>query len=428
MLNKLTAFSDRNGLILPGDSVTAAVSGGADSVAMLFALMLMRDTVDFHLEAAHFNHCLRGAESDRDEQFVRELCEGFHIPLTVGRGEIVPGKKGLEAAAREARYHFLLSLPGKIATAHTADDNAETILMHMLRGTGLKGLGGIAPRSGRIIRPMLRVTRRDVEEFLDEYHLSHIEDSSNDTEAYLRNRIRHLVMPVLREENPRFSENMTSMALRLRADESCLASCASGPMPPVSTLRTMPEAVRVRYLERFLKDCGVPEPEERHLALADTLVFSDNPSARADLPGGITVCREYEKLAVLKQAEELKSLPLPCPGSLELHEAGIRIICAPAEKAVRQYDCFCIAPHGPLTVRSRAPGDSMRLLGGSKSLKKLMVDRKIPAPRRGLIPVIADRDGVCGVYGFGVNLDREAVSLPAVMIRFETITNKHQEA
>ena len=171
MLNKLWDFIREQGLISPGDTVVCAVSGGTDSVALLFALYLLKEKGSFHLEAAHFNHRLRGEESDRDEAFVRCLCQRFEIPLHVGSGKVVSGKKGLEAAARDARYGFLLGLEGKIATAHTADDNAETVLMHLLRGTGLKGLGGITPVHGNVIRLMLDITRQEVEDFLEAYAL-----------------------------------------------------------------------------------------------------------------------------------------------------------------------------------------------------------------------------------------------------------------
>ena len=198
----------------PGYTVICALSGGADSVALLYGLYLLRDRLGIRLEAAHFNHCLRGEESQRDEAFARQLCEKLEIPLAVSRAQIVPGEKGLENAAREARYAFLRSLPGKIATAHTADDNAETVLMRMVRGTGLKGLGGIPPVNGSVIRPMLTVTRLDVEDFLKEHGLPHVEDSSNAGDDFLRNRLRHHVLPLLHQENPKISENLSAMALR----------------------------------------------------------------------------------------------------------------------------------------------------------------------------------------------------------------------
>ena len=137
MLNDLLTQLRRYDMAKPGETVICAVSGGADSMALLWGMYLLRQTLDIRLEAAHFNHRLRGEESDRDEAFVREFCDRFDIPLTVGSGNVTAGKKGLEAAARDARYAFLQSLPGRIATAHTVDDNAETVLMHLVRGTGL---------------------------------------------------------------------------------------------------------------------------------------------------------------------------------------------------------------------------------------------------------------------------------------------------
>ena len=203
-------------LTKPGDTVICALSGGADSVALLFGCCLLKDKLGITLEAAHFNHHLRGPESQRDEQFARQLCDRYEIQLHVGSAEVTPGPKGLEAAAREARYGFFATLPGKVATAHTADDNAETVLLHLVRGTGLKGLGGIAPVNGKYIRPMLDITRKQVLSFLADYHLSYVEDSSNAGDDFLRNRLRHHVMPLLRAENPRFAENTSRMAQRLR--------------------------------------------------------------------------------------------------------------------------------------------------------------------------------------------------------------------
>ena len=316
MLNKLRAFIRSRRLFTAGEEIICAVSGGADSVALLFALYLLRDEMDFQLSAAHFNHHLRGPESDRDEKFVRELCHRYDIPLTVGQGTIVPGKKGLEAAARDARYAFLRGLPGKIATAHTADDNAETVLMHIVRGTGLKGLGGIAPVNGNVIRPLLTCTRRDVEDFCAEWCLNFITDSSNEGDDFLRNRLRHHVMPLLKQENPRFAENTSAMALRLRQDENCLTEMAGIPEMDVQALRSMHPALRNRALEKFLKDSGVREPEASHIAQAESLVFSPKPSAFARFPGGVIIARNYGQLTVQKDEKLPQAMELPVPGSI----------------------------------------------------------------------------------------------------------------
>ena len=420
MLNKVCSFIRQQGLINRGDTVICALSGGADSVALLYALYLLRDRLGIRLEAAHFNHCLRGEESQRDENFVRELCEKLDIPLNISRGEIVPGQKGLENAAREARYAFLCSLPGKIATAHTADDNAETVLMRLIRGTGLRGLGGIPPVNGCVIRPMLTVTRQDVEGFLREHDLPHVEDSTNAGDAFLRNRLRHHVMPLLKQENPRLAENLSTMALRLRLDEDALSQQAGfSQLPPVSRLRQMPPAVRSRVLEQFLRENGVREPEQTHIAQAEALVFSDNPSARITFPGGIAVTRCYDTLEAGEQEKEIS--PMVLDGVLDLPRLGLRIICTPAQKTLNTPYAFTVCPEGEIIVRSRQAGDKIRLPGGEKSLKKLFIDRKIPANQRNQIPVLEDSRGILGVYGIGANLHRHSGSSPAMTIRFESI-------
>lgn len=414
MLNKLRAFLKEQALLSPGDRVIAAVSGGADSVAMLFALYLLRDELGITLEAAHFNHHLRGDESDRDEAFVTDFCGRYGIPLHLGSGRIVPGKKGLEAAARDARYAFLRRLPGKIATAHTADDNAETVLMRLIRGTGLKGLGAIAPVSGNVIRPMLTVTRDDVEAFLEEYALPHVEDSSNETDDFLRNRIRHSILPLMRAENPRIGENLSAMALLLREDESCLQSMLPEQTSDVSQLKAMEPALRRRALERFLKAQGVREPEQIHILQAEQLLYHWSPSASMQFPGGVTIGRQYDRLVRLECAPELPETLLSVPG--ETCIGGKRFVSEYATDLEERPGSVLVRPAGVLTVRSRRSGDTMRLPGGTRSLKKMYIDRKIPASQRAAVPVLADDRGVLAVFGIGTDIRFRPDSLPAVRI------------
>lgn len=415
MLNKLRAFLKEQALLSPGDKVIAAVSGGADSVAMLFALYLLRDELGITLEAAHFNHHLRGAESDRDEAFVTDFCGRYCIPLHLGSGRIVSGKKGLEAAARDARYAFLRSLPGKVATAHTADDNAETVLMRLIRGTGLKGLGAIAPVSGNVIRPMLTVTRDDVEAFLEEYALPHVEDSSNAEDDFLRNRIRHGILPLMRAENPRIGENLSAMALLLRQDEACLqAMIPEEQMPDVSRLKAMEPALRRRTLERFLKAQGVREPEQIHILQAEQLLYHRSPSASMQFPGGVTIGRQYDRLVRLECAPELPETRLSVPG--ETCIGGKRFVSEYATDLEERPDSVLVCPVGVLIVRSRRSGDTMRLPGGTRSLKKMYIDRKIPASQRAAVPVLADDRGVLAVFGIGTDIRFRPDSLPAVRV------------
>lgn len=413
MLNKLSAALRE--LVQPGERVFCAVSGGADSVALLFGMYLLREKFQLDLSAAHFNHHLRGEESDRDAKFVQEFCRGYAIPLVLGNAQVRPGKKGLEAAAREARYAFLRSLPGKVATAHTADDNAETVLMHLIRGTGLKGLGGIAPVNGSVIRPMLSVTRQEVEAFLQEYHLPHREDSSNASDDFLRNRLRHHVMPLLQMENPGVSLAISAAALRLRQDEEYLQSQLEPELPNVSVLAQMPPALQSRYLEHFLKQNGVPEPEQVHISAARELLYSDKPSARMDFPGGVVVARDYDRLTVLGNPPALMEERLAVPGVTELPQWGIRVTCEEEPNGG-----FGVNVRGSLTVRSRKAGDEIRLPGGTKSIKRLMIDRKISAPERNRIPILADDDGVLWAGRFGGNLAR-LEEKPAHYLRVEAL-------
>ena len=419
MVNKICAFLKRYEMVQPGDRVICAVSGGADSMALLWAMYLLREKLQISLSAAHFNHHLRGEESNRDEAFVTAFCEGYGIPLYKGEGNIVPGAKGLEAAAREARYAFLHSLPGKIATAHTADDNAETLLMHLIRGTGLKGLGGISPVIGNRIRPMLTVTRQEVLAFLESYHISYVEDSSNREDTFLRNRLRHNVMPLLKEENPRLSESLTEMALGLREDEALLETKLAGKHLSVSELKEMPSSQRARVLGAFLENCGVKELQRAHIRLAEELVFSQNPSAKGNFPGGIVVQRKYDLLEKTGQKAELEEKVLLCPGQVEYPELGIRIVAEPATETVRKADRFVLSPVDSILVRSRKAGDEITLSGGTKTLKALFVDRKIPQGERGHIPVLTSNGQVLGVWGIGGNFRYMTGQLPGIEIRFE---------
>lgn len=416
MLNKLVAFCREYELLQKGDMVVCAVSGGADSMALLWAMYLLKDAFCLRLFAAHYNHGLRGEESDTDAAFVKEFCERYDIPLYMAQGKVTAGKKGLEAAARDARYAFFASLPGKLATAHTADDNAETVLMHMVRGTGLKGLGGITPSRGRLIRPMLQITRADVLEFLEEYHIPYITDSSNYQDSFLRNRLRHHAIPLLRKENPRLAENLSAMALRLRADEKALSNMVEH-TDRADVLRSMEPALRYRALAALLEKYGVKEPTAEHISLAERLAFSDNPSASANFPGGIVIAKNYGTLERRAECKAIEPTTLPCPGQLEFGD--IRILCLPAEGKVLKKDRFTVSAHGPITVRARQPGDQLRLSGGKKKLKELFIDLKIPICSRPQIPVLADASGILGVYGIGANLDR--VSDNGVEIRFEKI-------
>lgn len=432
---QVLSFCREQRLLGPGDRVICAVSGGADSVALLWCLYLVREQMGLHLSAAHLNHGLRGAESDRDEDFVRQFCAGYQIPLAVGRTQVQAEGRGLEDAARRARYAFLESLDpeAKIATAHTADDNAETVLLHLIRGAGLRGLGGIAPARGRVIRPMLGTTRQEVEVFLKLWSLPHVEDSSNHQPDFLRNRVRSQVMPLLRRENPRFVQNCSETALALRLDESVLAQEAEQALAELwdgegldcPGLLALHPGVRRRVLGGFLRKCGLTEPEAVHLRQVEDLARSRRPSAWVAFPGGLRLGRQYDRLLPLFPVDTLAETQLAVPGVTTV--AGWEVQCTylPAGKKVEDsaftfvVACDTIATiPSPLVLRARRAGDTLRLPGGRRSLRRLMMDRKIPARLRDALPVIAAGDQILGVGGIGVNPEFAApVHGPALEIR-----------
>lgn len=406
MLNKLLAFIRKYAMLQSGDTVICAVSGGADSMALLWAMYLLREKLQISLEAAHFNHHLRGCESERDEAFVKLFCQDYRIPLHLGGENVIAGKKGLENAARDARYAFLKELSGKIATAHTADDNAETVLMHMVRGSGLRGLGGITPVRGNLIRPMLSVTREEVCAFLKEYSIPHITDSSNEEDLFLRNRLRHHLMPFLKEENPAFSQSLSSMALRLREDNAVLEQLAKDSKTTnIETLQKMQPAIRSRVLADIMREFGVREPEAVHVKLLESVVHSDCPSASADFPGNITIGRIHGRLEIVQDLP-VKPVVIPKNGVLRLPDWGLEVQSCCMDTSVDKPGVVVLQPEGELILRSRQSGDTIRLPGGTKSLKKLFIDKKIPASKRNRIPVLADSKGVLYVHGIGHHLDR----------------------
>ena len=422
MLHKMLSALRRYEMVKPGDTVICAVSGGADSMALLWGMWLLKEKLGITLEAAHFNHNLRGEESARDAEFVAKFCDFHDIRLHLGEGNVVPGAKGLEAAARDARYSFLGSLHGTIATAHTADDNAETVLMHLLRGTGLRGLGGITPKSRGLIRPMLDVTRREVEDFLEENYIRHIEDSSNGGDEFLRNRLRHGVMPLLKAENPSVAPGLSAAAQRIRQDAALLDSLAAEiDSTNVPALRAAPGPLRRRAIEGLLRRNGFPEPSASHIEQAEAVVFSENPSARAAF-GGVTLVRSYDCLSVRQEQIVLPRRELPFEGVTALPEIGLAVrtsvVDGPGE--------WVVCPCGPMYVRSRETGDTLSTKGGTKSLKKRFIDRKIPQWERSAVPVLEDDLGVLAVYGFGPDENRRTGG-PYIRIEFVPISEEAEK-
>ena len=242
-------------------AVTAALSGGADSVCLLHCLRACREAFGLRLSAIHVQHGLRGEESLRDEQFCRTLCTAWEIPLTVVPVQVPQHTGSLEAAARECRYAaFAAHADGYVATAHTASDNFETMLFRLVRGTGLKGLAGIPPVRERYLRPLLQVSRAEVEQYLRDQDIGYVTDSTNLTDDYARNFLRHQAVPLLQKQNPALEQSAAETADILRTEEDYLAQAAEAayaqarqPDGSLRGLRMLHPALQRRCIRRFLQ-------------------------------------------------------------------------------------------------------------------------------------------------------------------------------
>ena len=399
-------------LFLEGGPVTAALSGGADSVAMLCLLRELSRELGITVTAAHFNHHLRGAASDDDEQFCRDLCARLGIPLRCGGADVAALAKkqgvGLETAAREARYGFLRAEGDLVATAHNADDNLETVLLHLTRGAALRGLGGIPPRRDRIVRPILCLTRAEILDYLRENGLPHVEDATNQEEICARNRLRLHVTPALREENPNLARSVLSASLSLREDEAYLSQLARETLAAArrdggwsaTVLRDAPRPLRLRALRLLLEEHGARNLTLRHLEAAEALLTAA-PSAEVQLPG-LVLRRQYD-LVQTGPAAEFRFAPvsLPVGGSHALPDGRVLRCSVPFPYGGETG--LCLTVWEGVLVRPRKTGDRLHLKGGTKPLKEWMIDRKIPAALRSGVPVLEHSGTVIAAWGVGVD-------------------------
>ncbi len=428
------ALADRYGMLPAGCSVICAVSGGADSVCLLHWLLSLAPSRGLRVSAMHFDHRLRGAESARDAAFVQRLCAEWGVELFLGSGDAAAyaAEKGLgvEEAARELRYAFFeetaAKRPGcRVATAHTADDNAETVLMHLARGSGLRGLGGIPPVRGQYIRPLLHTERSEILRYLKENELSWVEDSSNGGDEYARNRLRHGALPLLRREYPALLRSVSACAERLREDEAYLSAEAARLLPwaeeegalvgSAAALCASPRPLALRALRDGGERLGLRLSAERLEALL-RLAEGESPSGCTELPGGAVALREYDRLLLcpaLPEAAALGEHPLSWNAWTEVPELGLRVwLGEPVKKEDFAYIFHFKKAElcGIITIRPRRGGDRLVLDRGrgGKSLKKWMIEEKIPLRERGRVPVVADEAGVLALIPYGVNLDRGA--------------------
>jgi tRNA(Ile)-lysidine synthase len=438
-------------LLTGGETVIIGLSGGPDSMALLEALWLLRNELQLTLVPAHLNHGLRGEEAEGDLAFCQAQAEQRGLTLVSERVDLrVPLReegRSLQETAREVRYDFLLATArkagsDKIAVGHHADDQAETFLMRLLRGAGTLGLAAIPfTRPPGIIRPLLRVTRRQILDFLVERSVPYREDSSNVKEVYLRNRVRRDLLPVLIEKyNPNLVEDLCQTAEILREEEDLLEALTRDNFYPheeengvvllLKDLIPLHPALLRRVIRRAV---GVLEGSPsgisfRHVEAVRKLMSAPGSASRLSLPKGIVVGKVYDRLEFHRKEVEpvaCEDHPIPIPGRDRIPTLGIEVTAKilSSDESVplsgpnaAVFDLEKLIP--PLKVRTRRPGDRFQPagFGRSKKVKRFLIDEKIPYPVRGRLPLFVNGDGEI-VWVGGVRADARFTAEPGASRR-----------
>ncbi len=431
-------------LASPGDHILMAVSGGIDSMAMLYLLKGLSKEFGYELSVAHLNHLARGAESDEDAKFVANVAKELSLPCYVKRinvsREASHLKTSFQESARIIRYQFLetvlSSIDGnKIAVGHNADDQAETVLMNLLRGAGLRGLAGIPPKRGTVIRPLLNCTRSELKLFLDNLHLTYREDSSNKQKKYLRNKIRLDLIPVLKTFNAGISGNLAGLAEIVRDEDDWVSeqsrvlfsrvfSNVNGELNiKQSDFYNQPQAMKRRLIrEAFLQlRGGLRAITAKHVQQVLDLFAHAKVGSWLKLPGNVKVSCGYESVSfslcdnsVGNQVDspnmKTRVIRLKIPGITGINEIGLELHTRLVESPVpftglEDEKCAYLdfeKTGESLRVRFFQHGDHFVPLGmkGRKKLKSYFIDRKIPREQRYLIPLLTNaEDDIIWIYG-----------------------------
>ncbi len=427
-------------LVRPSDRVLAAVSGGADSTALLLILCALRRSLKIEVQAAYFDHMLRGRRViKREQRFLRTLCEGLNVPLLTGAADVRAHKSkqrlSLEEAARDLRYDFLRRIAKEnacsaVATGHTEDDQAETVLLHIIRGTGLRGLAAMAPSARlpvksevRLVRPLLALSHTETEHYCREAGVEPIEDATNHSRAHLRNRVRHDLLPLLRRYNPRIEQALVRLSAAAADDgetlDQLVLETIATDAPKNSTLRIsrrklneLPNSMRARAVRSAIASLlGTTRSfSERNITAIVRAAVTTGTTL--DLPLG--VCLEVQReVLVLRQGGQApttstRRVRLAVPGSAHLGAwmVSAKLLDRPPTRlgprngvptALLDADALGTS----LWLRSRRPGDRYQPLGlrRSKKLQDVLVDSHVPRSERDALPLLCGGEGIAWIVG-----------------------------
>ena len=441
MVNKVLEYIKKYHMIEPEDTIVAGISGGADSVCLLFILLEIRLRIPFSLQAVHINHGIR-ADAAEDARYVRELCAGNNIPFFLVqenvREQAKAHRRSEEEEGRILRYEafekVLGSQKGRIAVAHNSNDRAETMLFHLFRGTGLRGMSGIPPVNGRIIRPLLCVTRNEIETWLKEQNIPFCLDSTNASDDYARNRIRHHILPYAENEishgalahmNQAADQLLMAEAFLCRQTVSAMERCLQTKDAPHKVLIHIPaflkedEYLRGRILLNALELAAGSRKDITMTHISNALaLLRGSGSAEIHLPYGLTVYRKYD-LGIIQRKEKIT------PACCEQNAFEITIPCelvlprlGRVEFTVFKRDYSQIIPQKTYTkwfdydkitsavvFRTRQAGDYLTINHslGRKSLQDYFVNQKVPKQERPYIYLLAENSHVIWIPGFRIS-------------------------
>ena len=424
-------------LIEKGDKIVLGLSGGPDSVCLLHILNRLREVLDIEVYAAHLNHQIRGLEAQQDALYVSQLCESLGVTFFV-KSINVPqyckdNKLSLEEGARKLRYEMFFEIKeslnaNKIAIAHNMNDQAETVLMRMMRGTGLQGLKGIDYiRDGVIIRPILDIERSEIEAYCEEHKLNPRIDSTNLESIYTRNKIRLELIPYMKENfNSNVTESIVRMSNSLKCDNEFIEEEALKQFRNISCInegnleikiekfKNLHKSLKSRIIRHGIKnDLGDTNfIDQKHIEEVIDLEGENKIDKRIVLPRGLFVYRQKGKLLFTTREivyEEIEfSHEIPKNGIVKIDEANLIIEtevmpinkykALKRDKSSKWFDCNKIK--GGIIVRSRKSGDKIKLSMGSKKLKQLFIDLKIPKEERCKVPILHDDNGILCVGNF----------------------------
>ncbi|MCT4508979.1 MAG: tRNA lysidine(34) synthetase TilS [Tepidibacter sp.] len=445
IINKVRDTIKKYNLVNDGDKIILGVSGGPDSICMLHILNYLKDEFNIKIYAAHLNHKIRGIEAQKDAMYVAKICDIIRVPCFI-RAIDVPAyckEKGvsLEEGARILRYNMFFEIKekisaDKIAIAQNINDQAETVIMRIMRGTGLQGLKGIQyKREDGIIRPLLDIDREDIEKYCEQNNLAPRIDQTNLEEIYTRNKIRLKLIPYMVENfNPNLKESISRMTNLLKDDSDFIMEESNKSFNDIcnkisdntisldidkfiNTHKALKNRIIRKCIDFVLGD--IKGIEQKHIQDVNNLINSHKNNLRIDLPKGLLVYKKNTSIIFTDEdlVEEKISYDyiIPKSGYIKIKESNTIVESkilnideyqkSKSDKYIKFFDADKIK--GNLSIRNRRNGDKIKLLGlgGSKKIKDLFIDLKIPKEERDLIPILSDENGIMWVIGHRMSED-----------------------